>query len=399
MVVSDMTVPGIPLVYINKGFQTVTGHGKEKIGTSCRFLQGPETEKYLIEEICEALRHAEPLVVKLHNYRANGEKFQCLLHLHPVFGPDGDYKYQIGLQMEFSMNAEITRQLLEMERVSRYLPFSMTGTDPRDMKRVIPTDIMGDQNLHPFVKVDVSAVAPQAVAASSAKAVEVMAAGKEVSTKKGKGKDQYGRKFGKKQKSAMLEFSKSLWMQDSLTSLRNLLTLEPAQRIMLEFLKTEYGEAQLEFYLDAMRLEAMQGHPQQGQMAMQVYASLVGSQGKGIGQQERTAATQQLWDRANSSGAGNVDPNTAMQKIREEAENILKMLSFDAFPRFLKSKFCEQLVQIMQQGGGVGQQAVAMLNNISNVNPTDADDWLNTFVSSAESFPACIVISVRVMLV
>jgi len=134
-------------------------------------------------------------------------------------------------------------------------------------------------------------------------------------------------------------------------------------------------------------------------MAMQVYASLVGSQGKGIGQQERTAATQQLWDRANSSGAGNVDPNTAMQKIREEAENILKMLSFDAFPRFLKSKFCEQLVQIMQQGGGVGQQAVAMLNNISNVNPTDADDWLNTFVSSAESFPACIVISVRVMLV
>ena len=46
MVVSDMTVPGIPLVYINKGFQTVTGHGKEKIGTSCRFLQGPETEKY-----------------------------------------------------------------------------------------------------------------------------------------------------------------------------------------------------------------------------------------------------------------------------------------------------------------------------------------------------------------
>jgi hypothetical protein len=39
MVISDMTVPGIPLVYINEGFRNVTGYGKEKIGCSCRFLQ------------------------------------------------------------------------------------------------------------------------------------------------------------------------------------------------------------------------------------------------------------------------------------------------------------------------------------------------------------------------
>jgi hypothetical protein len=39
MVISDMTVPGCPLIYINEGFKAVTGYGKEKIGTSCRFLQ------------------------------------------------------------------------------------------------------------------------------------------------------------------------------------------------------------------------------------------------------------------------------------------------------------------------------------------------------------------------
>ena len=39
MVISDMTIPGIPLLYINEGFRSVTGHGKEKIGTNCRFLQ------------------------------------------------------------------------------------------------------------------------------------------------------------------------------------------------------------------------------------------------------------------------------------------------------------------------------------------------------------------------
>jgi hypothetical protein len=43
MVISDMTVPGIPLVHINEGFKAVTGYGKEKIGCSCRFLQVRES--------------------------------------------------------------------------------------------------------------------------------------------------------------------------------------------------------------------------------------------------------------------------------------------------------------------------------------------------------------------
>jgi hypothetical protein len=47
MVISDMTIPGCPLVYINEGFKSVTGYGKEKIGTSCRFLQASEIVKSL----------------------------------------------------------------------------------------------------------------------------------------------------------------------------------------------------------------------------------------------------------------------------------------------------------------------------------------------------------------
>lgn len=38
-----------------------------------------------------------------------------------------------------------------------------------------------------------------------------------------KNKTHYGKKFGKKHKSAMLDFTKSLWMQDAAASLRNVL--------------------------------------------------------------------------------------------------------------------------------------------------------------------------------
>ena len=102
-----------------------------------------------------------------------------------------------------------------------------------------------------------------------------------------------------------------------------------------------------------------------------------------------------MWDKANQTGGSAVDPQTAYTKIREEAENTLKMLSFDAFPRFMKSQFCEQLIgQMRASGSGAAQQLEGMLNQAGSKAPTDADDWLNTFVSTAESFPACIVISV-----
>jgi hypothetical protein len=218
-----------------------------------------------------------------------------------------------------------------------------------------------------------------------------MERGKEVSTGKGKGKDQYGRAFGKKQKAAMLEFTKTMWLQDAVTSLRNLLQLEAAKIAFMSFLKTEYGEAQLEFVLDIQKLESMD--PQsQAQAAVQIYQQFMSAGGKGIGQQERTAATQQMWDSLNQGGGMMmVDPMTALNKLREEAESTLKMLSFDAFPRFVKTPQCSDMLSKLKGTGN--SQIEGMINAVGGKAPQDADDWLNMFVSTAESFPACIVIS------
>eukprot|EP00968_Pinguiococcus_pyrenoidosus_P016935 scaffold1650_cov155-Pinguiococcus_pyrenoidosus.AAC.3 len=66
----------------------------------------------------------------------------------------------------------------------------------------------------------------------------------------------------------MMQFTKTLWMQDAENSLRRLLENPAAQQAMMQFLKTEYGEAQLEFYLAAQ--QCFQLPPDQGgQQAMQ----------------------------------------------------------------------------------------------------------------------------------
>lgn len=73
---------------------TNQGYGKENIGRNSKFLQGEETEGYMVEEIMHALQQHEPLCCKLHNHKADGRKFQNLLCLHPVFGKEGEYLYQ-----------------------------------------------------------------------------------------------------------------------------------------------------------------------------------------------------------------------------------------------------------------------------------------------------------------
>lgn len=73
------------------------GYGKENIGRNSKFLQGEETEGYMVEEIMHALQQHEPLCCKLHNHKADGRKFQNLLCLHPVFGKEGEYLYQVSI--------------------------------------------------------------------------------------------------------------------------------------------------------------------------------------------------------------------------------------------------------------------------------------------------------------
>ena len=101
--ISDMRVAGNPLVYVNQAFCRMTGYSKSEIlGRNCRFLQGPETEVESVSALVDALRHGSELSLKLVNYHRNGEPFENLLSLRPVFDSNGVYCYVIAIQLETS---------------------------------------------------------------------------------------------------------------------------------------------------------------------------------------------------------------------------------------------------------------------------------------------------------
>lgn len=123
---------------------------------------------------------------------------------------------------------------------------------------------------------------------------------------------------------------------------------------MLAFLGTEYGDAQLEFFLEAQKMIGMTGQAQRA-AAMKVYSQFVAAQGSGIGSQDRTKGTQELWDKCNKEAADTVTPETAVALVTEEAEKTLNMLAFDAFPRFLKSKYCEAVMDELRKKSNPGE--------------------------------------------
>ncbi len=67
---------GFPIVYINKAFTEITGYTfHECAGKNPAFLQGPKTDKIVLERLRQNLLKGEPFHGEAVNYRKNGKEF------------------------------------------------------------------------------------------------------------------------------------------------------------------------------------------------------------------------------------------------------------------------------------------------------------------------------------
>lgn len=101
MVITDPRQPDNPIVYVNRGFERLTGYsGETTIGRNCRFLQCDETSDETVRELRAAIKAKSDHATVLLNRRSNGETFLNALTVSPVFDQDGQLVYFIGLQSE-----------------------------------------------------------------------------------------------------------------------------------------------------------------------------------------------------------------------------------------------------------------------------------------------------------
>ncbi|WP_343527103.1 histidine kinase famiy protein [Sphingomonas sp.] len=118
MIVTDPRRPDNPIVFCNEAFSFMTGYSEQEIlGTNCRFLQGPETDRDVVAQVRDAIGRRDEIAVELLNYRKNGSTFWNALFVSPVYDDAGELVYFFSSQLDISRRREAEDALHEAQKM------------------------------------------------------------------------------------------------------------------------------------------------------------------------------------------------------------------------------------------------------------------------------------------
>ena len=145
IVITDATQEGLPIVYINPAFESITGYSaQEVIGKNCRFLQGQETNQEPLQKLRTALQECRECNVVLRNYRKDGNLFWNDLYISPVKDESGNLTHYIGVQADITERKQAQEALQESEEKFRQLAenleevFWMVDAQTKDVIYISP---------------------------------------------------------------------------------------------------------------------------------------------------------------------------------------------------------------------------------------------------------------------
>jgi len=103
IIISDFRQPDIPIIYVNPGFERMSGYSAEEvIGQNSRFLQGKDTQQPALSELRQAIREGRESQMILRNYRKDGTLFWNEFTISPVRDDAGNLTHYIGIQMDIT---------------------------------------------------------------------------------------------------------------------------------------------------------------------------------------------------------------------------------------------------------------------------------------------------------
>lgn len=109
--ISDPREPDNPLVWVNPAFEAITGYrSADVIGTNCRFLQGPATDREGVARIRKGLEEGGTVTETLLNYRADGTAFWNHIVISPIYDADGVLTHHVGVQSDVTERVDADRQ-------------------------------------------------------------------------------------------------------------------------------------------------------------------------------------------------------------------------------------------------------------------------------------------------
>ena len=116
--IADAARPDLPLVYVNSGFEAMTGYtAAEVLGRNCRFLQGRDTDPAAVAALRAALRDGRPALVELLNYRKDGKPFWNALSVVPLRDAAERLTHVVAVQTDVTPFKALEAQLQQSQKM------------------------------------------------------------------------------------------------------------------------------------------------------------------------------------------------------------------------------------------------------------------------------------------
>jgi PAS domain S-box-containing protein len=91
--------PGYPIVYVNQAFTDMTGYGNAELkGQSPTILQGPKTDRAVLDRLRREISEGKIFHGRAVNYRKDGSEFIMEWKIAPVRNESGDITHYLAIQ-------------------------------------------------------------------------------------------------------------------------------------------------------------------------------------------------------------------------------------------------------------------------------------------------------------
>lgn len=108
ILITDFRDNNHPIIYANSGFTEMSGYPlQEVLGTNCRFLQGPDTDRSVVDRLRKAINEGRSARTLLKNYRKDGTPFWNDLIVAPVRDSSGEVSHFVGVQNDVTERIEL----------------------------------------------------------------------------------------------------------------------------------------------------------------------------------------------------------------------------------------------------------------------------------------------------
>lgn len=105
---ADLVAPGPRILWVNRAYEALTGYSSSELqGSTPRRLQGPRTDRQLLDRLKETLTRGETFHGETVNYRKDGTPYWVEWDIAPVRNDDGTVEYFVSIQRDVTRRKEV----------------------------------------------------------------------------------------------------------------------------------------------------------------------------------------------------------------------------------------------------------------------------------------------------